>query len=105
MAVLDWPNHYSICFSYQYRFPFPEGNCEDQEEISIKYNNLIQPLGWEKFFASFGSGIGLVNRIYKIEVSEEVSKDKKSIKLGIPIEFKIGFLYHQRSLRLVDFTF
>ena len=66
---------------------------------------MIQPLGWEKFFASFGSGIGLVNRIYKIEVSEEVSKDKKSIKLGIPIEFKIGFLYHQRSLRLVDFTF
>ena len=66
---------------------------------------MIQPFGWEKFFASFGSGIGLVNRIYKtIEVSEEVSKDKKSIKLGIPIEFKIGFLYPQRSLRLVDFT-
>jgi len=105
LSMLDWPNFYSISFSAQYRFPFPEGNWENQEEFCIKYNYLFQPFGWKKIFISFGSGVAMVNRIHKIfYVTDEISKDKKSIKLGIPVEWRIGFLYPQNSLRLVDFT-
>jgi hypothetical protein len=105
LSMLYWPHLYSINFYSQYNFPSPEGNWENQEEFSFKYYHLFQPFGWQKFFIATGSGLALVNRRYKIiYVNDESSKDLKSKKLGIPLELRLGFLYPQRSLRLVDFA-
>jgi hypothetical protein len=81
----------------------PEALNGSDKEFSITYTRM---LSLKKFFIGMGSGISVlyITRRYKT-ISDEHRERIQTLKLGIPLEFRIGFLYPDQSMRLLDLNF
>jgi len=103
-SMENWPHIIKIAFENNLEFTeggtprFIDGFNSKVIEFNLIYDHLLKIPKVNTVFFALGSGIGLVHM--------ETKENTIGIaRLGIPIEIKIGFLYPNKKLRLLDFGY
>ncbi|MCB9058060.1 MAG: hypothetical protein H6627_05800 [Calditrichae bacterium] len=89
---------------YQSFFDYgPESLNGSDKEFSFTYSRIF---GLKKVFFGIGSGVSIIKITNKLEwISEDTQKRVQTIKMGIPVEFRIGTMNPDKSIRLIDLNF
>ncbi len=108
-----WP--YLIKISWQRNTEFTLGGGEPKSskrfiscisEYNILYNHLFQIPYLKNLFTGIGTGVGIIDLTRNVDyLSEDVAIKDSFIRLGIPFEFRLGFLYPSKKIHVLDFIY
>ena len=83
-----------------------KGFISDISEFNLLYSHLIQIPFAKKFYTGLGTGIGIIYLTRNVDyLSEDAAIKDSFIRLGIPFELRLGFLYPSKKIQLLDFIY